>query len=144
MKKFLTAFLCGAAVLLSAETLKEWKFEGDKVSGLSYPSEKIGFRISPDVKTPEGEPCGEFTVKSAGGCQSPVEHADKFLFQTENCRRSKVSLHISDPQRPRCENFGKLSVGGTPVDDGREIVPRCSAQHRLADGLNGIYLPAGS
>ena len=56
MKKFLTAFLCGAAVLLSAETLKEWKFEGDKVSGLSYPSEKIGFRISPDVKTPEGEP----------------------------------------------------------------------------------------
>ena len=32
MKKFLTAFLCGAAVLLSAETLKEWKFEGDKIS----------------------------------------------------------------------------------------------------------------
>ena len=24
MKKLLTAFLCGAAVLLSAETLKEW------------------------------------------------------------------------------------------------------------------------
>ena len=71
MKKFLTALLCGAAVLLSAETLKEWKFEGDKVSGLSYPSEKISFRISPDVKTPEGEPCGEFTVKSAGDAKVP-------------------------------------------------------------------------
>ena len=71
MKKLLTAFLCGAAVLLSAETLKEWKFEGNKISGLSYPSEKIGFRISPDVKTPEGGPCGEFTVKSAGDTKVP-------------------------------------------------------------------------
>ena len=114
MKKFLTAFLCGAAVLLSAETLKEWKFEGDKVSGLSYPSEKIGFRISPDVKTPEGEPCGEFTVKSAGDAKVPWSTQINFFsrqkiaagakyrytFQIRSDRDAKISVNCLLAERP--------------------------------------------
>ena len=50
MKKLLTALLCGAALVLSADVLKEWKFEGDKIPGLTYPNQKIGIRVSPDVK----------------------------------------------------------------------------------------------
>ena len=114
MKKLLTAFLCGAAVLLSAETLKEWKFEGDKISGLSYPSEKIGFRISPDVKTPEGEPCGEFTVKSAGDAKVPWSTQINFFsrqkiaagakyrytFQIRSDRDAKISVNCLLAERP--------------------------------------------
>lgn len=84
MKKFLTAFLCGAAVLLSAETLKEWKFEGDKIPGLTYPNQKIGIRVSRDVKTPDGEPCGEFTVKEAGDAKVP--------WSTQICFTSKRKI----------------------------------------------------
>lgn len=56
MKKILTALLCAAAVLLSADVLKEWNFKGRKVDGLILPGSKVGYRISPDVKTPEGSP----------------------------------------------------------------------------------------
>ena len=63
MKKFLTVLLCGAAVLLSAEVLKEWNFKEAKVPGLQYPRENIEYRVSPEEKTPEGDPVGEFVIK---------------------------------------------------------------------------------
>lgn len=66
MKKILTALLCAAAVLLSADVLKEWNFKGRKVDGLILPGSKVGYRISPDVKTPEGEPCAEIKVRTPG------------------------------------------------------------------------------
>ena len=63
MKKLLTALLCGAAVLLFADVLKEWNFKEAKVPGLQYPYGNITYRISPEVKTPEGDPAGEFVIK---------------------------------------------------------------------------------
>lgn len=60
MKKLLTALLCGAALVLSADVLKEWKFEEGKVAGVSYPKKHIAFRVSPDVKTPEAPPAVNF------------------------------------------------------------------------------------
>ena len=63
MKNFLTALRCGAAVLLSADVLKEWNFKEAKVPGLQYPRENIEYRVSPEEKTPEGDPVGEFVIK---------------------------------------------------------------------------------
>ncbi len=71
MKKLLTALLCGTALVLSADVLKEWKFEEGKVAGVSYPKKHIAFRVSPDVKTPDGAACGEFSVKVPGDAKVP-------------------------------------------------------------------------
>lgn len=84
MKKLLTVLLCGAALVLSADILKEWKFEEGKVAGVSYPKKHIAFRVSPDVKTPDGEPCGEFTVKEAGDAKVP--------WSTQICFTSKRKI----------------------------------------------------
>ena len=114
MKKFLTAFLCGAAVLLSAETLKEWKFEGDKIPGLTYPNQKIGIRVSPDVKTPDGAACGEFSVKVPGDAkvlwslqicfnsnQKIVKGGKyRYTFQIRADRAARTAVTCSQGQRP--------------------------------------------
>lgn len=62
MNRFLPALLCAMAAMLSADTLKEWDFSEAAVPGLQYPHGNIGYCISPDVKTPDGESCGEFTI----------------------------------------------------------------------------------
>lgn len=114
MKKILTALLCGAALALSAEVLKEWKFENGKVPGLSYPAEKIGFRISPDEKTPDGNSCGEFTVKVAGDAKVPwstqIQFYSKqkiaagakyrYTFQIRADRDAKLGVNCIQAQAP--------------------------------------------
>lgn len=64
MKKLIfSMLLAGTSLALSGvELLHEWKFSESKVPGLHYPTEKVSFRVA-ELKTPEGDSCGEFTVK---------------------------------------------------------------------------------
>lgn len=114
MKKLLTALLCGTALVLSADVLKEWKFEEGKVAGVSYPKKHIAFRVSPDVKTPDGAACGEFSVKVPGDAkvlwslqisfnsnQKIVKGGKyRYTFQIRADRDARTAVTCSQGQRP--------------------------------------------
>ncbi len=112
MKKILTALLCAAAVLLSADVLKEWNFKGRKVDGLILPGSKVGYRISPDVKTPEGEPCAEIKVRTPGKVpwELMVSFASnqqiskgmklRYSFQIRGDRKGKMPVSCLQNQAP--------------------------------------------
>ena len=112
MKKILTALLCAAAVLLSADVLKEWNFKGRKVDGLILPGSRVGYRISPDVKTPEGEPCAEIKVRTPGKVpwELMVSFASnqqiskgmklRYSFQIRGDRKGKMPVSCLQNQAP--------------------------------------------
>ena len=66
MKKFLfSIFLAGFSFVLAGnELLQQWHFTEGKVPGIQYPSGNLTYRVA-DLKTPEGDPCGEFTIRKA-------------------------------------------------------------------------------
>ena len=66
MKKILfSIFLAGFSFVFAGnELLHQWRFTEPKVPGMQYPSGNLTYRIA-DLKTPEGDPCGEFTIRKA-------------------------------------------------------------------------------
>lgn len=66
MKKILfSIFLAGFSFVLAGnELLQQWHFTEGKVPGIQYPSANLTYRVA-DLKTPEGDPCGEFTIRKA-------------------------------------------------------------------------------
>lgn len=101
-----------AAVLLSADVLKEWNFKGRKVDGLILPGSRVGYRISPDVKTPEGEPCAEIKVRTPGKVpwELMVSFASnqqiskgmklRYSFQIRGDRKGKMPVSCLQNQAP--------------------------------------------
>lgn len=66
MKKILfSVFLAGISLVLAGdEILWQWRFTEGKMPDMQYPSGNVKFRIS-EHKTPDGDPCGEFTILKA-------------------------------------------------------------------------------
>ena len=64
MKKTLfSIFLAGVSFVLAGnELLHQWRFTESKVPGMQYPPGNVTFRIA-ELKTPDGDPCGEFTIR---------------------------------------------------------------------------------
>ena len=108
MKKLLTALLCGAALVLSADVLKEWKFEEGKVAGVSYPKKHIAFRVSPDVKTPDGSVKLPGDTKVLWSLQISFNSNQKivkggkyrYTFQIRADRDARTAVTCSQGQRP--------------------------------------------
>ena len=105
MKKLLTALLCGAAVLLSADVLKEWNFKEAKVPGLQYPYGNITYCISPEVKTPEGDPVGEFVIKKVA---KRTRLAEKDFFFMISPEKTLYFLKTGVPVKPKSRALLKV------------------------------------